>query len=95
MKKNLTVYLGVSADIFHHGHINIIEKSLKYGNLIIGLLTDKAISEKKRVPMLNWKQRYKILTNIDKTNISHHIIEGGDHFFRDIYLDDVIDIIFE
>ena len=41
MKKNLTVYLGVSADIFHHGHINIIKKSLKYGNLIIGLLTDK------------------------------------------------------
>ena len=38
---------------------------------------------------------YKILTNIDKPNISHHIIEGGDHFFRDIYLDDVIDIIFE
>ena len=64
MKKNLTVYLGVSADIFHHGHINIIKKSLKYGNLIIGLLTDKAISEKKRVPMLNWEQRYKILTNI-------------------------------
>ena len=30
----------------------------------IGLLTDKAISEKKRVPMLNWEQRYKILTNI-------------------------------
>ena len=38
MKKNLTVYLGVSADIFHHGHVNIIKKSLKYGNLIIGLL---------------------------------------------------------
>ena len=41
MKKNPTVYLGVSADIFHHGHINIINKSLKFGNLVIGLLTDK------------------------------------------------------
>ena len=49
---------------FHHGHINIINKSLKYGNLVIGLLTDKAISEKKRIPMLNWEQRYQILINI-------------------------------
>ena len=64
MKKIPTVYLGVSGDIFHHGHINIINKSLKYGNLVIGLLTDKAISEKKRIPMLNWEQRYQILINI-------------------------------
>ena len=63
MKKKL-VYLGISADIFHHGHINIINKAKKLGNLIIGLLTDKAISEKKRIPMLNWSQRYQIVSNI-------------------------------
>ena len=51
MKKKL-VYLGISADIFHHGHINIINKAKKLGNLIIGLLTDKAISEKKRIDRL-------------------------------------------
>ena len=45
-KKQL-VYLGISADIFHHGHINIITKAKKFGRLVIGLLTDKAISEKK------------------------------------------------
>ena len=63
MKKKL-VYLGISADIFHHGHINIINKAKKLGNLIIGLLTDKAISEKKRIPMLNWSQRHQIISNI-------------------------------
>ncbi len=62
-KKNL-VYLGISADIFHHGHINIITKAKKLGRLVIGLLTDEAVSEKKRIPMLNWKQRYQILSNI-------------------------------
>ena len=62
-KKKL-VYLGISADIFHHGHINIITKAKKFGRLVIGLLTDKAISEKKRIPMLNWEQRYQILSNI-------------------------------
>ena len=58
------VYLGVSADIFHHGHINIISKAAKLGELVIGLLTDKAISEK-RIPILNWEQRYQILKNIN------------------------------
>ena len=48
--KNKLVYLGLSADIFHHGHINIINKAKKMGDLVIGLLTDKAISEKKKSP---------------------------------------------
>ena len=34
------------------------------GDLVIGLLTDKAISEKKRVPMLNWSQRHQIISSI-------------------------------
>ena len=33
---------------------------------------------------------YKKLYSIEnKNNISHIEIDGGDHFFRDIYLDDV------
>ena len=40
------VYLGISADLFHHGHINIITKQKNLGG-VIGLLTDKAISEEK------------------------------------------------
>ena len=38
---------------------------------------------------------YKMFESIDKGNITHYIIEGGDHFFRDIYLDDVIDLMFD
>ena len=38
---------------------------------------------------------YKKIIGIKKLNIKHHIIEGGDHFFRDIYLDDVMEIMFE
>ena len=48
MKKNKKkVYLALSADIIHHGHINLINHSQKYGKLTVGLLTDKAIIEKK------------------------------------------------
>ena len=38
---------------------------------------------------------YKKLNQINQPNISHIIIDEADHFFRDIYLDDVIDIIFD
>ncbi len=38
---------------------------------------------------------YKKLNQINQSNISHILIDEADHFFRDIYLDDVIDIIFD
>ncbi len=63
MKKNKTVYLGLSADGVHHGHMKLLEKARKYGDIIIGLLTDKAISTYKRLPYLNYEQRKAILSN--------------------------------
>ena len=32
-----TVYVGMSIDIFHHGHINIIEHAARCGDVIVGL----------------------------------------------------------
>ena len=45
-----TVYVAMSADIIHPGHLNIISEARKYGDVIIGLLTDKAIASYKRLP---------------------------------------------
>ena len=36
------------ADGFHHGHINILEKAKKYGNITVGLMTDTAIASYKK-----------------------------------------------
>ena len=38
---------------------------------------------------------YKRFESLNKENIKHYIIDDGDHFFRDIYLDDVIDLMFQ
>ena len=38
---------------------------------------------------------YKKLNQINQSNISHILIDQADHFFRDIYLDDVVEIIFD
>ena len=44
MKKQKTVYIGLSADNLHHGHMRLLEKARNYGDIIVGLLTDEAIA---------------------------------------------------
>ncbi len=59
-----TVYLGLSVDTVHHGHINLIKEGLKYGKILVGLISDKAIAQNKRLPLLNYNQRKLIIENI-------------------------------
>ena len=54
----------MGADILHSGHLNIIKKAKKYGKVIVGLFTDSAIGEYKRLPLINYKQRFEIMKNI-------------------------------
>ena len=54
----------MTADIMHPGLINIINEATKFGDVIVGLLTDKAIAEHKRLPYLTYEQRKKIVENI-------------------------------
>ena len=56
-----TVYIGMTADIMHPGLIRIINEATKYGDVIIGLLTDKAIAEHKRLPYLTYEQRKEVV----------------------------------
>lgn len=60
-----TVYIAISADILHHGHINLIKKASEYGNLIVGVLTDEAVATYKRFPVLDYEQRTFIIGNIE------------------------------
>ena len=64
IKNRKKVYVGLSADILHKGHINILKIASKLGNVTVGLLTDSAISSYKKLPHLNYKQREIVLKNI-------------------------------
>ena len=64
MKKKKIVYFGLSADFIHHGHIKIIEEAVKYGSVVVGLLTDSAILKNKALPYLKYEERKKIVLNI-------------------------------
>ena len=56
-----TVYVGMSADILHHGHINIIKESARLGDVTVGVLTDEAIASYKRLPYLTYSERKAVV----------------------------------
>ena len=64
MKKNKIVYVPMGADIIHSGHLNILKHARRYGEIIIGLFTDSAIAEYKKLPLISYQQRYDIIKNI-------------------------------
>lgn len=61
MKK---VYLAMSTDIIHHGHINIIKKARELGKVTVGILTDDVIATYKRLPLIPFEERKMIIENI-------------------------------
>lgn len=63
--KRKKVLLDMTCSILHHGHIRIINKASKFGNLYIGLTKDSDIrSKKKFIPEIKFKFRKEILENI-------------------------------
>ena len=64
LKKKKIVYVPLAADILHIGHLNILNTANKYGQVVVGLLTDKAIAEYKNIPLLSFDERYKIIQNL-------------------------------
>ena len=58
------VYVGMSADLVHPGHLNIIKEAAKLGQVTVGLLTDQAIASYKRVPFMEFEQRKQVIESI-------------------------------
>ena len=63
-KKLKTVYIGLSADLIHQGHLNIIAEGRKLGKVTVGLLTDEAIASYKRLPLIAFNERKLIVENL-------------------------------
>ena len=65
-KKSKKVYIGMSADLIHQGHLNVIAEGCKLGQVIIGLLTDEAIASYKRLPLIAFNERKLIVENLKR-----------------------------
>lgn len=63
-----TVYVGMSADLVHPGHLNILSVAAKLGNVTVGVLTDSAIASYKRLPYMNFDQRSTVVENLKQVH---------------------------
>lgn len=58
------VYVAMSADVVHSGHIELLRKASSLGRVVVGLLTDAAIASYKRLPLFPYEQRREIVESI-------------------------------
>jgi phosphoenolpyruvate phosphomutase len=61
MKK---IYMSMSTDIIHGGHIQIIKKAAELGDVTVGVLSDSVVASFKRYPLLSYDERVKIISQI-------------------------------
>ena len=57
-------YVTMVGDVVHPGNLNIINEAAKLGDVVVGLLTDKAIVSREHPPYLNFEQRMIIISSI-------------------------------
>ncbi len=70
MKK---VYLCFSTDIIHSGHIDIIDKAAKLGEVTVGVLSDEAVMSYKRFPLISYDERKRVFEHIK--NVSQVVLQ--------------------
>lgn len=61
MKK---VYTCFCTDFIHDGHLNIIKEAQKYGEVIVGVLSDKAMIRFNKFPTISFEERFDLVKNI-------------------------------
>jgi phosphoenolpyruvate phosphomutase len=59
-----SVYVGMSADLVHPGHLNILRAAAELGRVTVGLLTDEAIASYKRLPYMTFEERRQVVAAI-------------------------------
>lgn len=62
MKK---VYTCFCTDVIHEGHLNIISNAKKYGEVIVGVLSDEAMLRYNRFPTVSFEERWKLVEGIE------------------------------
>ena len=61
MKK---VYTCFCTDFIHDGHLNIIREAQKYGEVIVGVLSDKAMIRFNKFPTVSFQERVDLIKSI-------------------------------
>ena len=75
------VFMSISTDVIHGGHINMINNAAALGELTIGVLNDKVVASYKRFPLLSCKERMKIASSIHGVA---HVIEQDSMSYKKV-----------
>ena len=78
MKK---VFMSLSTDVIHGGHIRMIENAAHLGELTIGVLNDNVVASYKRFPLLSCNERMKIAASLQGVS---HVIEQDEMSYRKV-----------
>lgn len=63
------VYVPMSADIIHPGHINILKTAASLGRVMVGLFSDEAIRTYKPEPYMSYGQRKIVVENLKYVDV--------------------------
>ena len=78
----IVVYTSLVGDLFHVGHLNLLRRAKELGDyLIVGVLTDEAVAEYKRKPIVSTSERMEIIKAIKYVDevILQHSRDGADN----------------
>ena len=59
-----TVYACFTTDVIHEGHLNIINEAKKYGQVVVGVLSDEAMVKFDRFPTISFEERMELARSI-------------------------------
>lgn len=86
-----TVYTCFCTDVIHEGHLNIIRKAREYGEVVVGVLSDRAMIRFNRFPTISFEERVQIVREME--GVSRVVVQDEiayDEVIRQIHPDYVI-----
>ena len=67
----IIVYTYVVGDILHKGHIEYLKNAKSLGDkLIVGVLTDEAVMEKKPMPAMSFDERFDVVRSLKWVDVA-------------------------
>lgn len=76
------VYTCFCTDVIHEGHLNILREAAKYGEVYVGILTDRAMVCFNRFPTLSFEERMEIVKN---TGLADHVVAQDEILYDKVF----------
>ena len=63
------IYVCITGDLFHHGHISFFKKAREYGShLLVGVCSDEDVAAYKRPPIMSFSERVEVIKYCNLVN---------------------------